>query len=66
MTLGRFNYITVKRDLYNVIFWPHDSNTLTIIAMDLEWEECKKMVDDLNYIVRDSSSKVVNTRSLYD
>lgn len=46
--LGRFNYITFKPGLFNILFYPYFGNTATIIARNLTREDMEQIVGELN------------------
>ncbi len=52
-TIGRFNFLTVKNDKFEVIFKPMVGHVITIIAKDLSREEAIALMNELNAIIDD-------------
>lgn len=48
--LGKFNFITVKPDLYDILFIPFIGAGAVIIAKNLSYDLMIKMREDLNAV----------------
>lgn len=48
IVLGRFNYYTIKPDLYHVVFTPFTGCLACIVARNLPREEAMALITDLN------------------
>ena len=48
--LGRFNYLSTKKDIYDIIFVPYSSenNIITVIAKNLPRQEMEELMYELN------------------
>lgn len=49
--MGRFNYQAFRKDLFNVIFVPYNSEVQIVIARNLTMEEKNEMVQKLNDVL---------------
>ena len=45
---GRFNWLSFKPNLFNVLFVPYECSASCIVARDLSKETATQLVDDLN------------------
>jgi len=52
-TLGRFNFLTVKSDIFEVIYKPIFGDTMTIVAKDLSRDEAVSLMSELNSVIDD-------------
>jgi hypothetical protein len=52
-TLGRFNFISVKTDCFEVIYKPMLGGNYVAVAKDLSREQATNFMDDLNGVIDD-------------
>ena len=52
-TLGRFNFITVRQDKYDVLYMPMYGDLCIKVAKGLEREEALGLMNDLNEVIDD-------------
>ena len=55
-TLGRFNFLTVRNDVFEVIFKPMVGNIIVTVAKELTREEAVTLMSELNAIIDDFRS----------
>ena len=48
MILGRFNYLTIRKDRYSVIFSHRSGSLITVIASNLSRDDAIEIMDGLN------------------
>jgi hypothetical protein len=51
--LGRFNFITVKQDVFEVLFKPMIGDVMITIAKDMTREEAVTLMSELNSVIDD-------------
>ena len=52
-TSGRFNYLTVRQDVFEVMFKPMDGLFSITVAKDLTREQAVDMMNELNEVIDD-------------
>ena len=50
---GRFNYLTVRLDVFEVMFKPMDGLVSITVAKDLTREQAVDIMDELNGVIDD-------------
>jgi hypothetical protein len=64
--LGRFNYLTVRAELYNVVFFPFTGTHAAVIARDLNKTDALNLVNDLNGGIDDTRKDLAETDLIDD
>jgi hypothetical protein len=50
-TLGRFNYLTLIPDVFEVLYKPIEGDTYIKIAKNLTFKQATDLMDDLNEVI---------------
>ena len=56
--LGRFNYLSFKADLYNVVFMPFRGPMACIIARNLSKEDALAMIQEFNDTIDETRKEI--------
>ncbi len=59
--LGRFNFLSFKKDLFDVLFYPFEGSATVIIARNLTYDEMQELRTGLNQEL-DETQRDINTR----
>jgi hypothetical protein len=51
MIKGRFNFLTIRSDSYNVIWVPKEGDLITVIATSLSRREALNLINHLNQVL---------------
>jgi hypothetical protein len=60
--LGRFNYLSYKPNLYNVIFMPFHGTSAAIIARNLSKEDAIALIDDFNQAIDETRKDIAEVK----
>ena len=61
---GRFNYLSFRADLFNVMYVPYAGATAFIVARNLDKETALALIEDLNESLDDAKRSIQEQNSV--